>query len=119
MRDSSALIGIALNQGIIESVEKHILDYFPQYTNIQNMNDWKRLIKIKDLLTMRSGTDYNEGYTGFPHNQLNSLSSGWDIFYLNRPMEAKPGTRFQYDSGGVILLSAILNSACNMHADVK
>lgn len=115
---TSALIGIALNKDIIESIEEPILDYFPQYTNIENMNDWKRSIKIKDLLTMRTGTDYDEGYTGSPHNQLNSRRRGWDIFYLNRPMEAAPGTRFQYDSGGVILISAILKNAFEMHADV-
>ena len=115
---TSAIIGIALEQGVIGSLENKILDYFPQYTNIENMSDWKREIEIKDLLTMRSGTDYSEGFPNSPHDQLNSLRSGWDIFYLNRPMVAEPGTLFNYDSGGVILLSAILKSACGMHADI-
>jgi CubicO group peptidase (beta-lactamase class C family) len=48
---------------------------------------------------------------------LNRLERGWDIFYLNRPMVSKPGTRFQYDSGGVILMSAMLKNRTGMHAD--
>ncbi|MFH0735862.1 MAG: serine hydrolase [bacterium] len=115
---TSAMIGIALDKGIIESIDDKILSFFPQYTNIQNMDDWKKEIKIKDLLTMRSGTDYSEGFTNSPHDQLNSLSTGWDTFYLNRPMVSQPGTRFNYDSGGIILLSAIIKSKFGSHADV-
>lgn len=115
---TSAIIGIALEQGVINSLDAKILSYFPQYTSIENMNNWKKEIKIKDLLTMRSGTDYAEGFTNSPHDQLNRLSRGWDGFYLNRLMLSEPGTRFNYDSGGVILLSSILKNACDMHADI-
>lgn len=115
---TSAMIGIALERGLLKSIDAKILDFFPQYTNIENMNGWKREIKIKDLLTMRSGTDYSEGFPNSPHDQLNKLKRGWDIFYLNRPMLGEPGTNFNYDSGGVILLSAILKSIYGSHADV-
>lgn len=115
---TSAIIGIAVEKGVISNPTAKILNYFPQYTNIENMNDWKRDIKITDLLTMRSGTDYAEGFTNSPHDQLNRLNSGWDIFYLNRPMLCEPGTRFNYDSGGVILLSAIMNNINRTHIDV-
>jgi CubicO group peptidase (beta-lactamase class C family) len=115
---TSAMIGIALDKEIIAGTETRILDFFGQYTDIANMNDWKRAIRINDILTMRTGVDYSEGYDGSPHSVLNSLPRGWDLFYLNRPMSAAPGTVFNYDSGGVILLSAILHNACGMHADV-
>ncbi len=115
---TSALLGIALDKGIINSVDSKILSYFPQYTNIQNMNDWKRAITIKNLITMKTGVDYSEGFPNSPHDQLNALRTGWDQFYLNRPMAAEPGLWFNYDSGGVILLSAILKSAWGNHADV-
>ena len=115
---TSAIMGISLEKGFYSGTEAKILDYFSNYTSLENMNDWKREIKIKDLLTMRSGVDYTEGYDGSPHSMLNNLSRGWDLYYLNRPMHAAPGTAFNYDSGGVILLSALLNNACGMHADV-
>jgi CubicO group peptidase (beta-lactamase class C family) len=114
---TSALMGIAIRQGKITSVDEKVLDFFPKMKDIQNMDDRKAAMKLQDLLTMRSGTDYHEGYTGSPHNKLNNLDRGWDRFVLNRPMVRAPGTHFQYDSGGVILMSAILKNRVGIHAD--
>jgi len=111
-------MGIAIEQGSLIGVEEKILDFFADVNKIKNMNDLKTEIKLKDLLTMRSGTDYHEGYYSSPHSQLNRLDIGWDKFYLNRPMNYKPGTRFQYDSGGVILMSAMLRNRTGKHVDV-
>ena len=113
----SALIGIALEKGDLESLDKKILDYFPELEGIQNMDERKASIRLKDLLTMRSGTDYFAGTPESPHTQLNRLSKGWDKFYLDRPMLREPGTYFLYDSGGVILMSSILKKRTGMHAD--
>ena len=115
---TSALIGIALDRGIIKSADQKILDFFPDMKDIEHMDDLKRSLTLKDLLTMRSGTDYHERGPGSPHYRLNSLPRGWDRFYLNRPMVRKPGTHFLYDSGGVILMSAILKNLTGRHADV-
>ncbi len=114
---TSAVMGIAIEQGKINGVDEKILDFFPDIPDIQNLDGRKRSMKFRDLLTMRSGTDYNEGYSSSPHSQLNRLERGWDRFYLNRPMINKPGTHFQYDSGGVILMSAMLKSRTGMHVD--
>jgi len=80
------------------------------------MDERKASMRLKDLLTMRSGTDYHERGTDAPHWQLNRLEKGWDKFYLDRPMLHPPGTEFLYDSGGVILLSAMLKNRTGMHA---
>ena len=114
---TSAVMGMAIDQGKIKSVDEKVLDFFPGVQGIQNMDDRKASMKFRDLLTMRSGTDYHEGYPSSPHSQLNRLERGWDRFYLNRPMVCKPGTRFQYDSGGVILMSAVLKNRTGMHVD--
>lgn len=114
---TSALIGIAIEQGKIKNVDEKIIDFFPDIKAIQNMDDRKASMTLMDLLTMRSGTDYHERGPGSPHYQLNALPRGWDIFYLNRPMVSEPGTRFQYDSGGVILMSSLLKRRTGMHAD--
>jgi len=114
---ASALIGIAIEQGKIKSVDEKIVGFFPEFKNILNLDERKKAIRIKDLLTMRSGTDYHERDSGSPHHQLNALARGWDRFYLNRPMINNPGEYYQYDSGGVILLSSILKKQIGMHAD--
>lgn len=115
---TSALIGIAIGQGKIEDVEEKVLGFFPQRKDIENLDDRKRAMTLEDLLTMRSGTDYHESpYAGSPHNALNNLSRGWDRFYLDRPMKSQPGTTFLYDSGGVILMSSLLQARTGLHAD--
>ncbi|MGD9344571.1 MAG: serine hydrolase [Candidatus Aminicenantes bacterium] len=114
---TSALIGIAIERGDIRSVEEKVLDFFPHMFDIKNMDSRKASMTLEDLLTMRSGTDYHEGLSGTPHNELNSLERGWDRFYLDRPMIRKPGSYFQYDSGGVILMSSMLKNRSGMHAD--
>ncbi len=114
---TSALIGIAIEQGAIEGTGEKILGFFPETREIDHLDDRKRAMTLADLLTMRSGTDYDEGYSGSPHSTLNSLPRGWDRFYLDRPMIAVPGTRFRYDSGGVILMSSLLQARTGLHAD--
>ena len=114
---TSAVMGMAIEQGKIQGVYEKVSDFFPDIQDIQNMDDRKASMKFRDLLTMRSGTDYTEGYDSSPHSKLKRLERGWDRFYLNRPMVSKPGTRFQYDSGGVILMSAMLKNRTGMHVD--
>jgi len=114
---TSAAIGIAIDKGYIDGVEAKVLEYFTEMTDIMNLDDRKRSMALKDILTMQTGTDYHEQGRDSPHFQLNALLTGWDSFYLNRPMVCEPGTRYQYDSGGVILLSAILKKATGQHAD--
>jgi CubicO group peptidase (beta-lactamase class C family) len=114
---TSAAIGIAIEKGYIKNVQEPVLSFFPDREGIDNVDDRKRAMTIEDLLTMRSGTDYHERGPDAPHFQLNRLTHGWTEFVLSRPMVSQPGTTFQYDSGGVILLSAILKARTGQHAD--
>ena len=114
---TSALVGIALERGEIGSIEDTVLSFFPDLRNLENVDDRKRAMTLEDLLTMRGGTDYHERGANSPHSTLNSMAHAWDRFYLERPMARRPGTTFQYDSGGVILMSAILKRRAGMHAD--
>ena len=114
---TSALVGMAIAKGDFEGVEEKVLDFFPDVETIANLDDRKSAMRLRDLLTMRSGTDYHERGPDSPHFQLNALPTGWDRFYLDRPMLREPGTSFLYDSGGVILLSSMLKNRTGLHAD--
>lgn len=114
---TSALVGIAIEQGVFRGVDERVLDFYADVDGIEHLDDRKRVLTIEDLLTMRSGTDYHERGGNSPHDQLNRLPRGWDRFYLDRPMARAPGTVFQYDSGGVILLSSLLERRTGLHAD--
>ena len=115
---TSALVGIAIMQGEFKGVHEKMLDFFPEKdpADIENLDSRKEAITLEDLLTMRSGTDYNESGPGSPHFQLNALRTGWDAFYLSRPMRTDPGTSFLYDSGAVIITSSMLKNRTGKHA---
>jgi len=114
---TSALVGMAIAKGEFKGVDEKILAFFPDVKGITNLDERKAALRLEDLLTMRSGADYHERGPDSPHYQLNRLARGWDKFYLNRPMLRPPGTHFQYDSGGVILLSSLLKNRTGLHAD--
>ncbi len=114
---TSALVGIAIGRGDLKGVSEKLLDFYPDRSSIENLDERKLAITLKDLLTMRSGTDYNENGSDSPHHQLNRQRTGWDTFYLNRPMVSQPGTMFNYDSGAVIVTSALLKLRTGRHAD--
>ena len=99
----SALVGIAIDRGLIEGVRQPIGPSFPGLLSGDD-NAPKREITIEDLLTMRSGleTTSNRNYGAWV------ASSNWVRFALNQPLERTPGTRMVYSTGNTHLLSAIL-----------
>jgi CubicO group peptidase (beta-lactamase class C family) len=99
----SALVGIAIDRGLIPSVRQPIASYFPDA--LANSKDSaKQKITIEDLLTMRSGleTTSNRNYGAWV------LSGNWVRHVLGRPFVSPPGTEMEYSTGNTHLLSAIL-----------
>jgi CubicO group peptidase (beta-lactamase class C family) len=115
---TSAAIGIAIQEGMIAGVNEKVVDFFPEQRATLIQNQRRAAMTLQDVLTMRTGTDYNENGASSPHWQLNALPTGWDDFWLARPMVADPGTVWQYDSGGVIALSSMIKDRYGSHADV-
>ncbi|MDO5978571.1 serine hydrolase domain-containing protein [Flavivirga spongiicola] len=102
---SSAIIGIAIDDKIIESVDQKLYGFIPQeyqYTK----DSLKSKITIKDLLTMSSGLDVNkkasEGY-------YQDESNNWLKTVLEAPMVNEPGTYTDYGSANPFLLGISLN----------
>jgi len=106
----SALTGIALHEGYIDSLEESVLSYFPEYDVDDSTG--KADITIRDLLTMSAGLKWKE----------NNLNSMYTFFVdkriakrvLSQPLETEPGTRFNYNTGLTHLLSAIISKASGM-----
>ena len=114
---TSALVGIALFRGEFRDVDERVLDFFPGGNEYAALDERKASLRLRDLLTMRTGVDYHESGVFSPHALLNLLQWGQDTWYLRRPMLASPGTVFRYDSGGVVLLSSMLRRRAGMHAE--
>ena len=101
----SALIGIALQQGCIQSVDDPVLSYFPD-REFQNMSDEKESLSIRDFLTMSSGLAYD------PEEMY--VSPDWAQYTLDQPLIYPPGETWFYSNGGPQVLSALINHACEM-----
>jgi len=73
---------------------------------------------VRDLLTMRTGLDWVENpYPGSPLQRLNDCRCDWLRFVLDWRMREQPGTRWEYVSGGPILLGGIIGAATGMRLD--
>ena len=109
---TSVLIGIAIDQGFIESVEQPLLSFFPERT-IANLDNNKEKITIENLLTMTSGFSCGYQPGEKEHNEM-FKSEDWVQFVLDLPMAKGPGQEYAYCSGNSHLLSAILTNATGM-----
>ncbi|MHA2037973.1 MAG: serine hydrolase domain-containing protein [Promethearchaeota archaeon] len=113
---TSALIGIAIDKGYIESINEFVLDYFPD-KNITNIDPQKESITIEHLLTMTTGLHWPEYYPYEDNrNPYNTWKASGDHvkFVLDRQIVAPPGLVFNYNTGASHLLTAILERATNM-----
>lgn len=106
---TSMLIGCAIDDGLIKSVDEPITNYLPQLQK----NGFEK-VTIKHVLQMTSGIKFNESYV----NPLGHAAS----FYYGRKLrnsvnklklKDEPGTKFNYISGNTQVLGMILEKALN------
>lgn len=110
----SALVGIAMRDGHIESVDQKLIDLFPAKSP-QNLDTWKRSITLDNVLTMKPGMAWDEWgapYTDCNNDYVNALYCVDDPvqFVLDLPMTDEPGAVWNYNGGTSHLLSAFIAS---------
>jgi CubicO group peptidase (beta-lactamase class C family) len=116
---AATVIGIALGRGEIKTLERPFLEHFAD-KNLSRIDTRLRSATIADLLTMRSGIEWHE--QDRPLDETNTTvqlerSKDWIQFTLNQPMDAAPGTKWAYNSGGSQLLSGIVRHATGRFID--
>jgi len=113
---TSLITGIAVDQGRLATTSS-LFGILPEYA-AQATDPAKAAITIGDLLAMRSGINFYESpYAGSPLEQLNNSAGDWVPIALAPPMNAMPGQRWQYNSGGVILIAAAVRRAAGQAFD--
>lgn len=111
-----ALTGIAVDEGIINSLDDPISDYLTK--ELKEHTD-KADITIRNLITMQSGIAYsNDGAGGETDQLLRQLPDNMVDFILSLPMNAQPGSVFDYKDGDPHLLSAILQKMAGKPTNV-
>ena len=111
----SALAGIAIDRGYIQSVYQRIMDFFPDYT--ETVGDPRFFeITIEQLLTMTAGLPPNELTSGFrnPYELEMLASSDWVEFIFSHPLNYNPGEEYHYSNSDTHLLSVIITRATGM-----
>lgn len=101
------LIGIAIDEGHIQSVDQKVIDFIPSIKG-----KFASSLTIKQLLTMSSGSSWDESYSS-------ATSITTQAYYGNNlqkiihkvRFDREPGKIFEYRSGDTQLLSMILAQA--------
>ena len=110
---TSVVIGVATARKEFPALDTPVLKFFDA-NDVKNVDDRKRRMTIRHLLTMTAGIDWNEDLPYADPNNSCSLmeaSYDWVRFTIDRPMAQEPGTTFRYNSGATQLLSHIFRAA--------
>ncbi len=118
---TSTLIGIAIDNGFIKSVDQSIFDYLPEYQELKTGG--KDKITIEHLLTMTSGLTWDEWNAPLSSKDNDMVAiwfEGYDDpvrYILKRPLVNEPGTRFNYSGADMFILGKIIANATKMNID--
>jgi CubicO group peptidase (beta-lactamase class C family) len=108
---TSALVGIALEQGYLSSVDQKMLDFFPELAD-QITDPRKEQITIRDLLQMRAGYPWEETDPAL----WDGLLSGYYVPLIEEfPLIADQGTEFHYSNLSSNWLGIIVDRATGMN----
>lgn len=110
---TSVVIGVAIARKEFPDINTPVLKFFDSQ-KVAAVDDRKRRMTIRHLLTMTAGLDWNEG---LPYNDPNNTATlleesfDWVRFTIDRPMAVEPGIVFNYNSGASQILSHVFRVA--------
>jgi CubicO group peptidase (beta-lactamase class C family) len=116
---TSAAVGVAIEQGTIDSEQDPVFDYFPAYQELRTPE--KEALTIEHLLTMSSGLEWNEWEYSLADTR-NDLIQLWIVddpveYILAKPLAHEPGSSWYYSGGDVNLLGEIVQEATGQLLD--
>ncbi len=101
---TSALLGKAIDDGFIKSLEQPVADFYPQYANTG--------LTVGDLSSMASGLDWDESYSNpFGMTARAYYDSDLAETILNLKVVETPGKEYKYLSGNTQLLAMVVQKA--------
>ena len=101
---TSALLGKAIDDGFIKSLDQPVADFYPQYTNTG--------LTVGDLSSMASGLDWDESYSNpFGMTARAYYDSDLAESILKLKVVETPGKEYKYLSGNTQLLAMVIQKA--------
>jgi CubicO group peptidase (beta-lactamase class C family) len=116
---TSVVIGVATARNEFPSLDTPVLKFFDA-AKVANVDERKRRMTIRHLLTMTAGFDWDEDVPyADPRNDCTKMEASfdWVRYAIDRPMAQEPGKSFKYNSGATQLLSHIFRLAT--HLDIE
>ena len=103
----SALMGIAIQDGDIKSLDQKVVDFIPDLKG-----PYADKVTVGDLSSMASGQKWSEEY----YNPFSVTSASYfvkdlDALIIDQPITEKPGEKFRYKSGTTQLLGMVIKKA--------
>jgi CubicO group peptidase (beta-lactamase class C family) len=103
----SALVGIAIHEGHIRSLDQPITDFIPELKDARFHE-----VTLKDLVQMRSGIRYTEDYRN-PFGSMPKFYYGENLkkYVMHLKVDGEPGEKYVYQSVNAELLGMALERA--------
>lgn len=119
---TSALLGIAIDKGYIESVDENVFDFFPENSDLTVLVPEKKNMTIRHLLTMTSGLQWDDESTSYydPANDMYNLFTSSDPmrFILSKKLVNAPGNFFEYANCNTNLIGEIVHRVTSKRLDL-
>jgi CubicO group peptidase (beta-lactamase class C family) len=113
---TSTLIGIAIDRKFIKSEETKVYEHIRDFSGFIKDPDFKK-ISLKHVMTMTAGIKWNErvSYNNPQNDEYQMVESeNWMKYVLSKPMAADPGTVYNYNTGSIHLLGAVIKGVSGL-----
>ena len=105
----SALVGIALAEGAIRSLDQPVVEWFPEFSDLNTPD--RRRVTLMHVLSMTSGLEWNEEvpYTDPRNDEIRMTRDPQPVRYaLSRAFAHDPGAEFEYNGGLTQVMAVVL-----------
>lgn len=107
---TSGLIGIAIGEGKIPSVDQKLCEYYPMQWDCNNAMDPRSRITINHALNLTTGLQWSENWRSDSTGANDGITTSLDSV-LARQSSEEPGMRQRYSTGDPALLSGVIQKA--------
>lgn len=108
---TTLLLGKAIEEGFIESLDQKVVDFFPELKG-----EFAEQLTVGDLSSMASGLNWDENYySPFSITAQAYYDKNIRELMLSLALDEQPGQEFNYLSGNTQLLGMVIEKATEQH----
>jgi CubicO group peptidase (beta-lactamase class C family) len=111
---SSALLGVALAEGKVPSVDEKLCKYYPAEWDCNDPSDKHSTITIHHAMTLTTGLEWNEDWRSNAPLSTDVASGDLVQTALSKPVVDEPGTKARYSTADPALLRDVFRQATGM-----